>query len=78
MLEQPFKADNLLGLVFKIVSDEHGPIPNTYSQGLQDLVNMCLKKDPAERPSTSQILKLPFVRQKMAEFVQHDAKALLN
>jgi NIMA (never in mitosis gene a)-related kinase len=28
-LKKPFAADNLLGLVFKIVSDKHDPIPET-------------------------------------------------
>lgn len=39
---------------------------------------MCLKKKPDERPTTSQILKMGFVRQKMADFIQHDAKTLLD
>ena len=30
---------------------------------------MCLKKDPAERPTSAQILKMNFVRQKMADFI---------
>ena len=30
-LEHAFKADNLLGLVFKIVQEEPGPIPDYYS-----------------------------------------------
>ena len=53
VLKQPFQADNLLGLVFKIVQDEPGPIPDSYSKEIQDLITMCLKKNPAERPTTS-------------------------
>jgi NIMA (never in mitosis gene a)-related kinase len=37
-LQQPFKADNLLGLVFKIVSETPAPIPATYSPELKQLV----------------------------------------
>lgn len=37
-LKQPFQADNLLGLVFKIVQDEPSPIPDSYSSELQALV----------------------------------------
>ena len=39
---------------------------------------MCLKKKPDERPTTSQLLKMPLVKQKMADFIQHDAKTLLD
>ena len=53
VLKQPFQADNLLGLVFKIVSDQHGKIPDTFSSDIQDLVDICLKKKPDERPTTS-------------------------
>ena len=33
-LRQPFQADNLLGLVFKIVQDNPDPIPSSYSPQL--------------------------------------------
>lgn len=33
-LEHAFKADNLLGLVFKIVQEEPAPIPSHYSSDL--------------------------------------------
>lgn len=39
---------------------------------------MCLKKDPKQRPTTAQILQMDFVRQKMAEFIQQDARTLLD
>ena len=34
-LKPPFNADNLLGLVFKIVSEKQPPIPNIYSDELR-------------------------------------------
>lgn len=69
-LKQPFFADNLLGLVFKIVQDQPEPIPNTYSAELQELVTMLLNKKQSERPSTAEILKMPYVRQRMQQFVE--------
>lgn len=73
-LTQPFQADNLLGLVFKIVSDKQPPIPDQYSPELRDLVDKMLSKDPAERPSTSEILNMDYVRGKMQEFVTQAAQ----
>lgn len=37
-LKHAFTADNLLGLVFKIVTDKADPIPSIYSKELSDLV----------------------------------------
>lgn len=34
-LQQPFRADNLLGLVFKIVQETPAPLPSTYSLELR-------------------------------------------
>jgi len=69
-LRQPFQADNLLGLVFKIVQDEPDPIPDTYSSELQDLVTKLMNKDQSKRPSTAEILKMDYVRQRMQQFVE--------
>jgi hypothetical protein len=41
-LEHTFKADNLLNLVFKIVSEKHDPIPNQYCKELGDLIDLML------------------------------------
>ena len=57
-LDKPFFAENLLGLVYKIVQDDPKPIPDTYSKELAKLVEMSLQKDPAKRP---QILSSKFV-----------------
>ena len=64
-LRQPFQADNLLGLVFKFVQDEPDPIPSQYSPELQDLVRKLMTKNPANRPSTAEILKMPYVTARM-------------
>lgn len=61
-LKHAFTADNLLGLVFKIVSDNFEPIPNTYSKDLQILLERLLEKDPERRPSVREILKMPLIR----------------
>lgn len=70
-LKQPFQADNLLGLVFKIVKDDPEPIPDCYSPELRELVKKLMIKNPAERPSTSEILKMPYVSQRMQAFIEN-------
>ena len=61
-LKHAFTADNLLGLVFKIVSDKHEPIGPNYSDELKGLIDNLLEKDPSKRPSVREILKMPLIR----------------
>jgi NIMA (never in mitosis gene a)-related kinase len=68
-LKHAFSADNLLGLVYKIVQDKYEPIPSSYSKELNNLINALLNKNASERPSVAQILQMPIVRSKMLEFV---------
>ena len=70
-LEKPFKADNLLGLVYKIVQEKHPPIPANlpYTKELRLLIDMLLEKDPKLRPSVAQIIQMNMVKVKMKEFV---------
>lgn len=51
-------ADNLLGLVFKIVQEKPEPIPDRYSKELGELIEKLLEKDPTKRPSVREILKM--------------------
>lgn len=71
-LKKAFQADNLLGLVFKIVSEAYEPIPNNlpYSKELRMLVGMLLEKKPENRPSVADILQMDIVKKKMLEFVK--------
>ena len=77
-LKKPFEADNLLGLVFKIVTEKPVAIPSSapYSKELRQLVDMLLQKDPKDRPSVAEILKMKMVKDKMADFVAHRGHTL--
>lgn len=68
-LEHPFQADNLLGLVYKIVREEPKPIQEVYSQELHDIVKLLLTKDVNLRPTIQQLLKIDYVRQFMEDFI---------
>ena len=69
-LKHAFNAENLLGLVFKIVQDKQEPIPSSYSDEMKNLVSILLNKNDKERPSALEILKIPFVQQNMRLFVE--------
>ncbi len=69
-LKHAFSADNLLGLVYKIVQDKYEPIPSCYSADLQNLISAMLNKNAQERPSVADILQMPIIRTKMLEFVK--------
>lgn len=68
-LKRAFHAENLLGLVFKIVQDKQDPIPDFYSEGLKELINCLLTKDAKDRPRIIEIIRRPFVKEHMERFV---------
>merc|ERR1719262_1494558 len=61
MLKHAFSADNLLGLVYKIVSDKYEPIPKRYSPSLNSLIRNMLEKNADRRPSVSDLLEDNYV-----------------
>lgn len=67
--EHAFSADNLLGLVYKIVQDKQKPIPDCYSEDLKKIVSVLLMKDSDKRPLVSELLMNPFIKNKMQEFI---------
>lgn len=56
MLKHPFVADNLLGLVHKIVSEKFEPISPMYSALLSHMIQRMLTKAASARPSIRMIL----------------------
>jgi len=67
MLKHAFSADNLLGLVYKIVSEDYEPLPRLYSQALNTLVRGMLQKRPEGRPSTTDLLNDAYVQRAYRE-----------
>jgi NIMA (never in mitosis gene a)-related kinase len=61
-LKHAFAADNLLGLVYKIVQDNYDPIPERYSSDLKNLIKMLLQKDSKNRPSVADLIQMPLIR----------------
>ena len=74
-LEYPFAGNNLLSLVNLIVCQKHAPIPKIYSTELSGLIDLLLAKDPKDRPSVREILKMELIRRKAQEFVNSQKSA---
>ena len=55
-LTKTFQATNQLRLAYEIVKNEHGEIDARYSDGIQQLVNQMLQKDPDLRPTSNEVL----------------------
>ena len=68
-LKHAFDASNLNALIMNIVTAKPSPIPRHYSNDLKDLVDKMLTKDPVKRPNIKQILALPFLKNRLSDFL---------
>jgi hypothetical protein len=63
MLKHAFESSSLLGLVYKIVSDNYDPINrDRYSDSLMELIKRLLTKAADQRPDTEDVLNYPMVQ----------------
>ncbi|KAL4440853.1 hypothetical protein ABPG74_013834 [Tetrahymena malaccensis] len=74
-LRPPFQGDSLQNLALNIVRGQYTPIPNIYSQDLKKLVSNLLQNRPESRYSIQQILGLPFIRNRIKNFLSETIKA---
>lgn len=61
----PFDGNNIRQLMERIVKTPHAPFSSNYSLEFRNLVDWCLQKDPANRPSIKQVLAYPLVRRSL-------------
>ena len=71
MLRHAFDANNLLGLVWKIVQQKQPDIPKMYSKDLRSLIDSMLDKDPTRRPTIQQILDLDVVKRRADKVIDY-------
>ena len=67
-LRHAFDADDMNGLVMKIVRGKPVPMPTRYSHGLRDLVSKLLHKNPRQRPTASEVLRHGALRGRVDEW----------
>lgn len=65
-----FDGQSLAGLFYKIIQAEFQEVPAHCSAKMHDLIKATLVKTPEDRPSASNILNMPFVREHLDRFVE--------
>eukprot|EP00944_MAST-04C_sp_MAST-4C-sp1_P004777 g4777.t1 len=70
LLDFPFNASNLLGLVQKVVKQPAKRLPSMFSKEFRTLATEMLSKDPRKRPDIRHILRKPYVRKGVENLLQ--------
>ena len=78
LLDFPFNASNLLGLVQKVVKQPAKRISNIYSREFRGLAAEMLSKDPRKRPDIRHLLRRPYVREGVANLLQETQLKVKN
>ncbi|KAK7241756.1 protein serine/threonine kinase [Aureococcus anophagefferens] len=68
-LNHAFDANSLNGLACKIIKGRYPPIASRYSKSLRDLVSGMLSTSPSSRPQLEAILRKPFVKKHIKDFL---------
>ena len=68
-LRHPFDAANINGLLMVIIHGKYKPIPGQYSENMKRLLAMLLTRNPEKRPSIKQVLGMPFIKNKLGNFL---------
>ena len=77
-LRHPFDARNQGALILKILRGMYQPVSPQYSLALRNLIKVLLSKDSEKRPSITQVLSHPCVREKVAGLVVPDTSILTS
>ena len=57
----PYYDLTTMAALFRIVQDDHPPIPEIFSDGLVDFLMFCFQKDPSKRGSAASLLLHPWL-----------------
>lgn len=71
-LKHAFDARSMNALLASILRGKYQPIPPQYSQNVRGLIDRMLQKNHKDRPSINQIIKLPFIRIKLGDFLDEE------
>ena len=69
-LTPPFNAGSLHQLAQKIIQGQYAPLPSHFSPAVTNLIGMMLKRNPAQRPTIHQLLKVPVLERRIERFLQ--------
>jgi NIMA (never in mitosis gene a)-related kinase len=68
-LRHAFDANNMKGLIMKILKGTYPPISSKYSSDLRSLISSMLSRNPRQRPNINQILALPVIQTRINQFL---------
>jgi len=68
-LRHPFSGSTMKQLLSNIVQARYPPVPALYSKPLVELVGYLLQKNPKNRPSINQLLRMPFIQTHIGRFL---------
>ena len=71
-LTPPFNAGSLHQLAQKIIQGNYAPLPTHFSPAVSNILSMMLKRNPAQRPTIHQLLKVPVIERRIERFVSGD------
>ncbi|CAJ1032254.1 Protein kinase domain/Protein tyrosine kinase, putative [Leishmania lindenbergi] len=67
----PFDGTSMNQLMQRIVQGHYVPLSSQYSSDFRKMVDWCLQKDPAKRPSIKQTLALPLMRSSLEQLEEN-------
>ena len=69
-LRHPFNANDMKGLMHRILKVQYDAPPHIYSNELRSIVARMLVKDPGQRVRLAELLQMPIVIQRMQQWLQ--------
>ena len=69
-LRPPWDRHDLTKLAEQICQSKYPPLPEMYSWPLKNIVQMCLQKNPIQRPSINAILNMPLIHNHIKKYLQ--------
>eukprot|EP00754_Rhynchopus_humris_P029342 Rhum_TRINITY_DN15211_c10_g1::Rhum_TRINITY_DN15211_c10_g1_i2::g.144968::m.144968/K08857/NEK1_4_5; NIMA (never in mitosis gene a)-related kinase 1/4/5 len=69
-LKRPYTAQNMKGLMDKVLKGEFAPPPSYCRQAMHDLIAFILQADPEKRPTVREIFEQQYVREGLKVFLE--------
>lgn len=60
--QAPYYDLQPMSALFRIVQDEHPPLPEDISPGMHNMLLQCFNKDPQKRPDARTLLRHPWIQ----------------
>lgn len=73
----PYYTENIYRAMFRIVNDDHPPIPSC-SSAAENFLMLCFKKEPKFRPTAQTLLSHPWIAKKQEQEKEHPVPSFIN